>query len=116
MRNNASSSGSDLAVEDRIGRLAAANAVVIFSISTCSMCHAVKKLFRNMGVNPMVYELDQDPTRSGKEIERALIGLIGAIPVVFIGGKLVGDTDRVMACHISGTLVPLLKDAGALWL
>jgi glutaredoxin 3 len=24
--------------------------------------------------------------------------------------------DRVMASHISGTLVPLLKEAGALWL
>ncbi|KAF7130581.1 hypothetical protein RHSIM_Rhsim10G0004000 [Rhododendron simsii] len=113
---SSSSSTNDPAIVERIGRLAAANAVVIFSISTCSMCHAVKKLFRNMGVNPTVYELDEDPSRSGREMERALIGLIGAIPVVFIGGKLVGDTDRVMACHISGTLVPLLKDAGALWL
>ncbi|KAI5312382.1 hypothetical protein L3X38_041555 [Prunus dulcis] len=30
--------------------------------------------------------------------------------------KLVGAMDRVMASHINGTLVPLLKEAGALWL
>ncbi|KAJ8759392.1 hypothetical protein K2173_006912 [Erythroxylum novogranatense] len=77
----------------------------------------VKRLFCGMGVNPTVYELDQDPT--GKEIERALSRLLGSstsVPVVFIGGKLIGAMDRVMAFHINGTLVPLLKEAGALWL
>ncbi|KAL2903807.1 Glutaredoxin-C3 [Bienertia sinuspersici] len=84
------------------------------------MCHAVKQLFCGMGVNPTVYELDEDPR--GSDIERALIRLIGAtsysppVPVVFIGGKLVGAMDRVMASHINGSLVPLLKEAGALWL
>ncbi|XP_059637341.1 glutaredoxin-C3-like [Cornus florida] len=103
---------------ERVVRLASESAVVIFSISTCCMCHAVKRLFCGMGVNPTVYELDQDPR--GKEIEWALMALLGnsrpAVPVVFIGGKLVGAMDRVMASHISGTLVPLLKEAGALWL
>ncbi|KAI3452559.1 hypothetical protein Pfo_009223 [Paulownia fortunei] len=101
----------------RIVRLASGSAVVIFSISTCCMCHAVKRLFCGMGVNPTVYELDQDPR--GKDIERALTRLLGGgstVPVVFIGGKLVGAMDRVMASHINGTLVPLLKEAGALWL
>ncbi|KAJ8771924.1 hypothetical protein K2173_027101 [Erythroxylum novogranatense] len=102
---------------ERIERLASENAVVIFSISTCCMCHAIKRLFCGMGVNPTVYELDEDPR--GMEIERALMRLLGsstAVPVVFIGGKLVGAMDRVMASHINGTLVPLLKEAGALWL
>ncbi|KAF2322919.1 hypothetical protein GH714_032071 [Hevea brasiliensis] len=65
-----------------------------------------------MGVNPTVHELDEDPR--GKEMEKALMRLLGsssAVPVVFIGGKLVGAMDRVMASHINGTLVPLLKDA-----
>ncbi|KAL0447272.1 UNVERIFIED_CONTAM: Glutaredoxin-C5 [Sesamum latifolium] len=102
---------------ERVVRLASGSAVVIFSISTCCMCHAVKSLFCGMGVNPTVYELDQDPR--GKEIERVLTRLLGggsAVPVVFIGGRLVGAMDRVMASHINGTLVPLLKEAGALWL
>ncbi|XP_008791106.1 glutaredoxin-C1 [Elaeis guineensis] len=105
---------------ERVERLAAESAVVIFSVSTCCMCHAVKRLFRGMGVSPTVYELDEDPR--GKDMERALARLLGAaggppaVPVVFIGGKLVGAMDRVMASHINGTLVPLLKEAGALWL
>ncbi|MQM23581.1 hypothetical protein Taro_056647 [Colocasia esculenta] len=102
---------------ERVERLASENAVVVFSVSTCCMCHAVKRLFCGMGVNPTVYELDEDPR--GKEMEKALARLLGgapAVPVVFIGGKLVGAMDRVMASHINGTLVPLLKEAGALWL
>ncbi|KAF5801957.1 putative thioredoxin-disulfide reductase [Helianthus annuus] len=103
---------------ERVAKLAAQNAVMIFSLSTCCMCYAVKSLFSGMGVNPTVYELDEDPLR-GREIERALVRLMGsstAVPVVFIGGRLVGSMDRVMASHINGTLVPLLKKAGALWL
>ncbi|KAK9052675.1 hypothetical protein SSX86_029305 [Deinandra increscens subsp. villosa] len=104
---------------ERVAKLASQSAVVIFSLSTCCMCYAVKSLFSGMGVNPTVYELDEDDVR-GREIERALVRLMGgksaAVPVVFIGGKLVGSMDRVMASHINGTLVPLLKEAGALWL
>ena len=103
---------------EHIERMASESAVVIFSISTCCMCHAIKRLFCGMGVNPTVYELDEDP-RGGKDLERALMRLMGtsnAMPVVFIGGKLVGTMDRVMASHINGSLVPLLKQAGALWL
>ncbi|CAF1703016.1 hypothetical protein YC2023_037968 [Brassica napus] len=106
----------------RLESLVAESAVVIFSVSTCCMCHAVKGLFRGMGVSPAVHELDLHPY--GGDIQRALIHLLGcsgasspgALPVVFIGGKLVGAMDRVMASHINGSLVPLLKDAGALWL
>ncbi|KAF9590615.1 hypothetical protein IFM89_035933 [Coptis chinensis] len=100
-----------------IQRVASESAVVVISISSCCMCHAIKKLFCGMDVNPNVYELDQNPR--GKEIKKTLMLLLGTspvVPVVFIGGKLVGSMDRVMASHINGTLVPLLKEAGALWL
>ncbi|KAL6899110.1 hypothetical protein ACP4OV_005768 [Aristida adscensionis] len=105
----------------RVERLASESAVVVFSVSSCCMCHAVKRLFCGMGVHPTVHELDLDPR--GRELERALAPLLGygpagapVVPVVFIGGKLVGAMDRVMAAHINGSLVPLLKEAGALWL
>ncbi|CAL5021812.1 unnamed protein product [Urochloa decumbens] len=107
----------------RVERLASESAVVVFSVSSCCMCHAVKRLFCGMGVHPAVHELDLDPR--GRELERALARLLGygggaaappVVPVVFIGGKLVGAMDRVMAAHINGSLVPLLKEAGALWL
>ena len=81
------------------------------------MCHTIKRLFCELGVNPAIHELDEDP--KGKEMERALVKLLGrnpAVPAVFIGGKLVGSTDKVMALHLGGNLVPLLHGAGALWL
>ncbi|KAK4750525.1 hypothetical protein SAY87_004007 [Trapa incisa] len=105
---------------EMIERLAAESAVVVFSQSTCCMCHAVKRLFCGMGVSPAVHELDLDPL--GEELGMALSRLLGGggggvpFPVVFVGGKLVGSMDSVMASHINGTLVPLLKQAGALWL
>ncbi|URE05790.1 Glutaredoxin [Musa troglodytarum] len=73
------------------------------------MCHAVKRLFWGMGVSAAVVELDEDPR--WEEIDRGT-----PVPVMFIGGKLVGTMDRVMAAHIDGTLVSLLKEAGAFWL
>lgn len=101
-------------------RLAAENAVVVFSISSCCMCDVVKRLLCSLGVHPTVHELDECVEGAGEELTSALLELIGdgqaAVPTVFVGGKLVGGLDRVMAAHISGSLVPLLKEAGALWL
>ncbi|XBI80771.1 hypothetical protein VPH35_089834 [Triticum aestivum] len=55
------------------------------------------------------------------ELTAAVAGNAGgeavvALPTVFVGGRLLGGLDRLMAVHISGELVPILKDAGALWL
>lgn len=93
------------------------------------MGHVVKHLLLGHGVNPGVYEVDEkDEVCVVKQLES-----IGAaeeegdesvssssstvqFPAVFIGGRLFGGLDRVMAAHITGELVPLLKEAGALWL
>ncbi|RWR95317.1 putative glutaredoxin-C14 [Cinnamomum micranthum f. kanehirae] len=102
---------------DRVRSLASQNAVVIFSVSTCCMCHSIKTLFSELGVNSAIYELDEEPR--GREMERALITLVGrtpAVPAVFIGGQLVGSTNEIMSLHLNRSLVPMLKDAGALWL
>ncbi|RWW19647.1 hypothetical protein BHE74_00008151 [Ensete ventricosum] len=102
---------------DRVRRLASQRAVVVFSLSSCCMCHTIKRLFCELGVNPAVHELDEDP--KGKDMERALSKLLGRnppVPAVFIGGNLVGPTDEVMKLHLGGKLVPLLRNAGALWL
>ncbi|XP_066398571.1 glutaredoxin-C9-like [Miscanthus floridulus] len=110
-----------LAVYERVARMASGNAVVVFSASGCCMCHVVKRLLLGLGVGPTVYELDQMAgTGGGREIQAALSQLLPPgqppVPVVFVGGRLLGGVEKVMACHINGTLVPLLKQAGALWL
>lgn len=81
------------------------------------MCHTIKMLFSEMGVNAAVYELDKEPW--GKEMEQALVQLTGRkspVPVVFIAGKMVGSTEAIMSLHLARKLVPLLREAGAIWL
>lgn len=98
-------------------RLASQRAVVIFTKRSCCMCHTIERLFREIGVNPDIHELDEEPM--GKEMEKALVKMLGGkpgVPAVFIGGKLIGSTHKVMSLHLGGNLVPLLRDAGALWL
>uniref|UniRef100_A0A0E0MN78 Glutaredoxin domain-containing protein n=1 Tax=Oryza punctata TaxID=4537 RepID=A0A0E0MN78_ORYPU len=104
---------------DRVMKLASERAVVIFTLSSCCMCHTVTRLFCDLGVNALVHELDQEPAARGKEMERALLKLLGRgppVPAVFIGGKLVGGTNKIMSLHLGGELIPMLKNAGALWL
>ncbi|KAJ4749976.1 Glutaredoxin family protein [Rhynchospora pubera] len=102
---------------DQVMSLASKRAVVIFSASTCCMCHTVKTLFSQMGVNAAVYELDKEPW--GGEMASALMQILGRrspTPAVFIAGRAIGTTETVMTLHLTGKLVPLLRDAGALWL
>ncbi|XP_072954615.1 putative glutaredoxin-C14 [Typha angustifolia] len=101
---------------DKVMKLASQRAVVIFSVSSCCMCHTTIRLFCELGVNASVHQLDEDP--KGREMEKALVKLLGsspAVPTVFIGGKLIGSTDKIMSLHLGGDLVPILKNAGALW-
>ncbi|XP_062190430.1 glutaredoxin-C9-like isoform X2 [Phragmites australis] len=121
MRMEVVESSAAMAVYERVARMASGNAVVVFSASGCCMCHVVKRLLLGLGVGPTVYELDQlGGAGGGREIQAALAQLLPpgqpAVPVVFVGGRLLGGVEKVMACHINGTLVPLLKQAGALWL
>jgi glutaredoxin 3 len=102
---------------DTVTKLASQRAVVVFSKSSCCMSHTVVRLFIDLGVNPTVHELDEIPR--GMELEQALSKLLArtsAVPAVYIGGQLVGSTDNIMSLHMSGNLVPLLRNAGAIWL
>jgi glutaredoxin 3 len=127
----------------KVEQLVEENAVVVFSESGCCMCHVVKRLLCSLGVSPTVHELDHHA--DGAYMEKALRLLeaepppppstqnnnnrkinsnrsssaaddTAAVPTVFVGGKLLGGLDKVLATHVSGDLVPQLKQAGALWL
>ncbi|XP_019710362.1 glutaredoxin-C1 [Elaeis guineensis] len=102
---------------DRVNKLASQKAVVIFSKNSCCMCHTIKTLFSELGVGANIHELDEDP--KGSDMEKALAKMVGRnppVPAVFIGGNWVGPTDKIMALHLSGKLVQLLREAGAIWL
>jgi len=87
------------------------------------MSHVVNRLLLGLGVNPAVYEVEENDeaavaTQLEATVRREGVEPQGNLqfPAVFIGGKLFGGLDRIMATHISGELVPILKQAGALWL
>ncbi|KAF8032156.1 LOW QUALITY PROTEIN: hypothetical protein BT93_D1167 [Corymbia citriodora subsp. variegata] len=111
-----------------VGRAVAENAVIVIGRRGCCMCHVAKKLLLGLGVNPGVYEVDDaDEGVVVKEL-KSMIGADGKdggdagddqklqFPAVFVGGRLFGGLEKVMATHISGELVPILREAGALWL
>ncbi|XP_058100601.1 glutaredoxin-C9-like [Magnolia sinica] len=105
---------------DRLRNLIKENAVLVLGRRGCCMCHVVNRLLQGLGVNPVVYEVEEEKEVS---VVEELAGISGGdddrrlqFPAVFIGGRLVGGLDRLMAVHISGDLVPILKEAGALWL
>ncbi|XP_052181002.1 glutaredoxin-C9-like [Diospyros lotus] len=104
-----------------VQQLAAENAVIVFGQRGCCMCHVVKRLLLGLGANPPVVELDEgEAAAAADQLSRISGGGEGGealqFPAVFVGGKLFGGLERVMATHISGELVPILKEAGALWL
>ncbi|KAF5732694.1 glutaredoxin-C11 [Tripterygium wilfordii] len=101
---------------DRVRELAAMKAAVIFTKSSCFMCHSINTLFYDLGASPAIHELDRDPR--GKEMERALqsLGCNPTVPAVFIGGRFVGSARDVLSLHLDGSLKQKLKDANAIWL
>ncbi|KAJ0512754.1 putative thioredoxin-disulfide reductase [Helianthus annuus] len=99
-----------------VTRLVKDRAVVIFSKSSCCICHSIKTLICSFGANPTVYELDERP--DGQQIEKELIalGCKPSVPAVFIGQELVGGSNEIMSLHLKGKLVPMLIKERAIWL
>lgn len=119
----AESSSSSGGAAPSVQKMVSKNAVVVLARRGCCMSHVLKLLLLGHGANPTVFAV-------GEEEEGDVAGEIGKLaagagdgndgrvqfPVVFVGGKMFGGLEKVMAAHISGELVPALKDAGALWL
>ncbi|CAN1354351.1 GRXC11 [Linum perenne] len=91
---------------DKVRDLASKKAAVIFTKSTCCMCHSIKQLFYELGASPAIHEVDREV--NGRELEWALRGL-------FIGGRYVGSAKEILSLHLNGTLKQMLLDANAIW-
>ncbi|KAK2991852.1 hypothetical protein RJ640_030027 [Escallonia rubra] len=89
-----------------VHRLVSENRVIVFGRRGCCMCHVVKRLLLGHGVNPTIFGVDdQDESSVIDELSR----VAGEeerpqFPVVFVGGKLFGGLEKVMAAHISESL------------
>ncbi|OMO86560.1 Glutaredoxin [Corchorus olitorius] len=102
--------------ETRISRLISEHPVIIFSRSSCCMCHVMKKLLATIGVHPTVIELDDHEIASlPSPPAHDSLSARNPAPAVFIGGTCVGGLESLVALHLSGHLVPKLVEVGALW-
>ncbi|CAK7352922.1 unnamed protein product [Dovyalis caffra] len=102
--------------ETRIQRLISEHPVIIFSRSSCCMCHVMKKLLDSIGVHPAVIELEDHeisalPPAADDGSSSSSSSLA---PSVFIGGTCVGGLESLVALHLSGHLVPKLVEVGVL--
>ncbi|KAJ8638835.1 hypothetical protein MRB53_015529 [Persea americana] len=102
---------------ERLKRVVEENPVLVFGQRGCFMCHVVNRLLLGHGVKAVVWEVEEGEESSlVQEIAMMPGDQRLQFPAVFIGGRFVGGIDRLISLHISGDLVPILKEAGALWL
>ncbi|RCV26657.1 hypothetical protein SEVIR_5G266800v4 [Setaria viridis] len=107
--------GDDGGGRAEVERAVAESPVLVVGRRGCCLSHVVKRLLQGLGVNPAVHEVADEAALAGV-VPAGAGAEAAALPAVFVGGKLLGGLDRLMAVHISGELVPILKKAGALWL
>ncbi|KAL6542815.1 hypothetical protein OROHE_010335 [Orobanche hederae] len=116
---DANSSGSvPFSDATNVRELVTENAVVVFARRGCCMCHVVKVLLHGHGVNPSIFDVGEQYEADVTNKLSEITGDASArqFPAVFVGGELFGGLDEIMGAHISGELVPRLREAGALWL
>uniref|UniRef100_A0ACD5TQ61 Uncharacterized protein n=1 Tax=Avena sativa TaxID=4498 RepID=A0ACD5TQ61_AVESA len=90
---------------ERIGRLVRESPVVIFARRGCCMCHVMRRLLAAVGAHATVIELEE---------AAASAAAAATVPALFVGGLPVGGLDGLMGLHLSGHLVPRLREVGAL--
>ncbi|XP_031404344.1 monothiol glutaredoxin-S10-like [Punica granatum] len=109
---SSSSFGSRL--EDTVKKTLSENPVVVYSKTWCSYSSEVKALFKRLGVDPLVIELDELGPQ-GPQLQKLLERLTGqhTVPNVFIGGKHIGGCSDTVKLYRKGELEPLLSEANA---
>nr|GMD61093.1 monothiol glutaredoxin-S10-like [Ipomoea batatas] len=95
----AMSDSSRSGLEDSVKKTVSENPVVVYSKTWCSYSGQVKSLFRRLGLDPLVVELDR-MGQQGSQIQKVLEGLTGqrTVPNVFIGGKHIGGCSGTSFC------------------
>ncbi|KAF7044036.1 LOW QUALITY PROTEIN: hypothetical protein CFC21_053316 [Triticum aestivum] len=99
-----------------VRRAVAESLVLVVGRRGCYLSHVVKQLLQGLGVNPAMHEVTEEAELAAAVARNAGGEAIVALLAVFVGGRNLGGLDRLMVVHISGELVPILKDAGTLWL
>ncbi|GMH25905.1 hypothetical protein Nepgr_027748 [Nepenthes gracilis] len=99
-------------LEESVKKTISENPVVVYSKTWCSYSSEVKSLFRKLGVEPAVIELDELGPQ-GPQLQKVLERLTGqhTVPNVFIGGRHIGGCTDTLKLYRKGELEPLLSEA-----
>ncbi|KAJ0263111.1 Glutaredoxin-C5 [Hirschfeldia incana] len=83
---SSSSSSFGSRMEESVRKTVTENIVVVYSKTWCSYCTEVKTLFKRLGVQPLVIELDELGPQ-GPQLQKVLERLTGqhTVPNVFVG-------------------------------
>ncbi|KAH0935738.1 hypothetical protein HID58_012855 [Brassica napus] len=107
MSSSAASSSSSFGsrMEESVRKTVTENIVVVYSKTWCSYCTEVKTLFKRLGVQPLVIELDELGPQ-GPQLQKVLERLTGqhTVPNVFVGGKHIGGCTDTVKLNRKGDL------------
>ncbi|WZZ09827.1 hypothetical protein YC2023_095748 [Brassica napus] len=108
----ASSSSFGSRMEESVKKTVTENVVVVYSKTWCSYCIEVKTLFKRLGVQPLVIELNELGPQ-GPQLQKVLERLTGqrTVPNVFVGGKHIGGCTDTVKLKRKGDLALMLAEA-----
>ncbi|KAL0659949.1 hypothetical protein Bca4012_080534 [Brassica carinata] len=120
MSPSAASSSFGSRMEESVRKTVTENIVVVYSKTWCSIgscvycryCTEVKTLFKRLGVQPLVIELDELGPQ-GPQLQKVLERLTGqhTVPNVFVGGKHIGGCTDTVKLNRKGDLELMLAEA-----
>ncbi|KAJ4899273.1 hypothetical protein Rs2_13224 [Raphanus sativus] len=112
--SSSSSSSFGSRMEESVRKTVTENIVVVYSKTWCSYCTEVKTLFKRLGVQPLVIELDELGPQ-GPQLQKVLERLTGqhTVPNVFVGGKHIGGCTDTVKLNRKGDLELMLAEANA---
>ncbi|CAH8359985.1 unnamed protein product [Eruca vesicaria subsp. sativa] len=107
-----SSSSFGSRMEESVKKTVTENIVVVYSKTWCSYCTEVKTLFKRLGVQPLVIELDELGPQ-GPQLQKVLERITGqhTVPNVFVGGKHIGGCTDTVKLNRKGDLQLMLAEA-----
>ncbi|XP_047318530.1 monothiol glutaredoxin-S10-like [Impatiens glandulifera] len=98
-------------LQETVKKTVCDNPVVVYSKTWCSYSSEVKTLFRRLGIEPLVIELDELGPQ-GPQVQKVLKRITGqhTVPNVFVGGKHIGGCTDTIKLYHKGELQALLLD------
>ncbi|CAH8459895.1 unnamed protein product [Schistosoma turkestanicum] len=85
-------------------------AVILFSKTTCPFCKKVKDVLTEAKIRHATIELDQLPNGSAIQKSLASFSKIETVPQMFVRGKFIGDSQKVLKYHSNNELMAIVNE------